>query len=400
MSAPLSQIPQMPSTGDASKRGRPLGAAPLLTAVRQLAERNVYGLVWLGPDLVVDSIYGRMVDFVAIGEPVTSSIYALIGLEDEILALRDRPRDAIEIPDLTLVTPEGRRPRATLSVSWSPEDGAYILLVARTETRSDLELELTAQMRARLMTESELAAKTLELERVNLDLQRANADLESYASVISHDLQSPMRVLRYTLDDLEGAIPGDAVVAKDKIGKLRDLSRRVTQMMSALLDYASVTRKSDAVEIVETERLVHAIASSIDAPPGIRIAIAGTWPSVATMAAPLDLVLRNLIDNAIKHHDRKTGTVTVTGFFEEAALLMTIVDDGPGIPLIHQEAAFLPFRKLNARQVHGEGMGLALVRRTTESAGGWITLTSTAPEGRGSTFTVHWPVQRINQKST
>lgn len=391
----------MPSTGDASKSGPSGGPAPLLTAVRQLAERDVYGLVWIGPDLVVDSIYGRMVDFVAIGEPITSSIYALIGMEVEIIALRDRPGDAIELPDITLVTPEGRRPRATLSVSWSPDDSSYILLVARTETRSDLELELTAQMRARLMAESELAAKTRELERANLDLEIANADLESYASVISHDLQSPMRVLRYTLDDLENSVPRDAVDAQTKINKLRDLSRRMTQMMSALLDYAGVTRKSDAVETVDTESLVRAIASSIDAPPGIHIAIAGSWPAVATMAAPLDLVLRNLIDNAVKHHDRETGTVTVSGFIEETALLMTIGDDGPGIPPAYQKAAFLPFRQLNSdRRTPGEGMGLALVRRTVETSGGRITLTSTAPESRGATFTVRWPVRHIKQNST
>lgn len=391
----------MPLTGDASKSGRSRGPAPLLTAVRQLAERDVYGLVWIGPDLVVDSIYGRMVDFVAIREPITSSIYALVGMEDEIIALRDRPRDAIELPDITLVTPEGRRPRATLSVSWSVDDGCYILLVARTETRSDLELELTAQMRARLMAESELAAKTRELERVNHDLQLANADLESYASVISHDLQSPMRVLRYTLDDLERSVPSDAVNAQTKIGKLRDLSRRMTQMMSALLDYASVTRKSDAVETVDTERLVRATASSIDAPPGIHISIAGTWPAVATMAAPLDLVLRNLIDNAVKHHDRESGTVRVTGSVEETALLITVTDDGPGIPPDLQEAAFLPFRQLNGdRRTPGDGMGLALVRRTVENAGGKISLTSTAPESRGATFTVRWPIRHIKQNCT
>lgn len=383
----------MPSTGDASDRRRPLGSAPLLTAVRQLAERDVYGLVWIGPDLVVDSIYGRLVDFVAIGEPVTSSIYALVGMEEEIAALRGRSGDVIELPDITLVTPEGRRPRAMLSVSWSEVDAAFVLLVARTESRSDLEMELTAQMRARLMAESELAAKTRELERVNLDLERANSDLESYASVISHDLQSPMRVLRYTLDDLEEAIPNDPLTAMDRLGKLRDLSRRVTHMMSALLDYASVTRKSDAIETVDTGRLLRAITSSIDAPLGISISIEGDWPSVKTMAAPLDLVLRNLIDNAVKHHDRATGAVTIGGHLEKASFTITVTDDGPGIPVERQEAAFLPFRKLNNDSpVPGDGMGLALVRRTVENAGGRIALTSNAPASRGSTFTVRWPI--------
>ncbi len=290
----------MPSTADASDPSRPLPAAPLLTAVRQLAERDVYGLVWIGPDLVVDSTYGNLARFVAIGEPLTASVYALVGMEEDIAALQRGSGDVIELPDVTLVTPEGRRPRATLSLSWSKDDAAYILLVARTESRSDLEVELTAQMRARLIAESELAAKTREL-------QRANADLESYASVMSHDLQSPLRVLRYTLDELDGKTASAGPDVRERIGKLRQLSQRMTAMLSALLDYASITRKTDAVARVDTAALVRAIVASLDAPRTMTIEITGDWPAVDTMAAPLDLVLRNLIDNAVKHHDRPTA---------------------------------------------------------------------------------------------
>ncbi|OYY00493.1 MAG: hypothetical protein B7Y80_07745 [Hyphomicrobium sp. 32-62-53] len=105
----------MPLTADASDPGRQLAAPPLLTAVRQLAERDVYGLVWVGSDLIVNGTYGNLARFVAIGEPLTSSIYALVGMEDDIAALQRGSGDIIELPDVTLVTPQGRRPRATLS---------------------------------------------------------------------------------------------------------------------------------------------------------------------------------------------------------------------------------------------------------------------------------------------
>ena len=384
----------MPLTGDASDHGRTLAAPPLLTAVRQLAERDVFGLVWVGPDLVVDGTYGNLARFVAIGEPLTASIYALVGMESDIAALQQQgSNDVIELPDVTLITPQGRRPRATLSISWSGEEKAYILLVARTESRSDLEVELTAQMRARLIAESELAAKTGELQRVNLELERANADLESYASVMSHDLQSPMRVLRYTLDELDGATTHMAPEARARIGKLRQLSHRMTAMLSALLEYASVTKKSDAIEHVDTAAMVKAVASSIDAPVGITIAVTGDWPGVRTIAAPLDLVLRNLIDNAVKHHDRPLGRVNVSAHAHADMLTITVADDGPGIRPEHREIAFLPFRKISPSSLGaGQGMGLALVRRTVEAAGGRIELASGAPQARGTTFTVQWPI--------
>lgn len=384
----------MPLTGDTSNSGRPLAAAPLMTAVRLLAERDVYGLVWVGADLVVDSTYGNLARFVAIGEPLTSSVYALVGMEGDIAALQTGSGDVIELPDVTLVTDKGRRPRATLSISWSKDDLSYILLVARTESRSDLEVELTAQMRARLIAESELASKTRELQRVNLELERANSDLESYASVMSHDLQSPMRVLRYTLDDLDRVTPDAAPEARATIGKLRQLSQRMTEMLSALLDYASITKKSDAIERTDTRTLVQTIVSSMDAPPGMTIVIAGNWPVVETMAAPLDLVLRNLIDNAVKHHDRSTGHIEIAAQAGHDNLKITVSDDGPGISPEHRDVAFLPFRKLRPdRPSPGQGMGLALVRRTIESAGGDINLDSRAPAARGTVFIVRWPIR-------
>jgi signal transduction histidine kinase len=380
----------MPSTGDASDRGRQLAAAPLLTAVRQLAEREVFGLVWAGPDLIVDSTFGALARFVAIGEPLTDSVYALIGMEDDIRALKDFAGQAIELPDITLVMPESRRPRATLTISWSHDAAAFLLLIARTESRSELEIELTAQMRARFMAESELATKSRALER-------ANDDLESYASVISHDLQSPMRVLRYTLDELELAAGPPSPEAQEKIGRLRELSQRMTKMLSALLDYASVTRMSDAIELVDTMALVHTVTSSIDVPPRIRLTMEGNWPRVRTMPAPLDLVLRNLIDNAVKHHDRTTGQVTVSAVPENNAIVLTVADDGPGISPEHRAAVFLPFRTLGTINTgSGQGMGLALVRRSVESIGGSITLESGAPGERGTTFTVRWPVAPVS----
>jgi signal transduction histidine kinase len=383
----------MPSTGDASDR-RPPGPAPLVTAVRLLADREVYGLVWLDRDLVVESTYGKLVDFVGIGEPVIHHIYALAGLEDEITGLRERPGGVIELPDVTLVTAEGRRPRANLSVSWSPESAGFIVLVARTGSRSDLEIELVAQMRARLMAESELAAKTRELQRVNGELSQANADLEAYASIISHDLQSPMRMLRYMVDDLETALDkdarGDAIRLMDS---LRAQSRRMTGMLAALLEYSAVTRKADAVEPVDTAALVRAIVASVDMPPGFDVVIAGDWPRVATLPALLDLVLRNLIDNAVKHHDRGAGTIELTAFNTGSVLVMTIADDGPGIPPGEQQVIFLPFRKLTASEAApGQGMGLALVRRAVEGMGGQISVGSATSNGRGTVFTVHWPL--------
>lgn len=361
----------------------------MLAAARQLADRGVYGLIWFAPDLVVESRFGRIVEFVDVGEPVTNSIFALSGLEADILQLKDHPDRMLVLPDVSLVSSRGRLPRATISVVWSKEDKAFIVLFARADVNSDLELELSTQMRARLIAESELDAKSRELER-------ANTDLEAYASIISHDLQSPMRVLRYALDDLEAALGTPDGEVQLQISRLRELSRRMTGMLSGLLDYASVPRTHRSWETVDMSCLLAGIVQSLHVPQGFRVISSGDWPRVETEVASLDIVLRNLIDNAIKHHDRSSGLITLSARQDAEVLIITVGDDGPGIAPNDRETIFLPFRKLQSDvEKPGQGLGLAVVRRMVESAAGSINVESAAPASRGTAFIVRWPVRSL-----
>ena len=382
----------MASNGESSEGGA-IGPAPLIATGRLLAERGAYGLVWFDDALVTTATYGRLVDFVEIGEAVTDSLYALVGLESEIASLRKRSGEILDLPEITLVTRDGRKPRSNISVFWSEEDQSFVAVVARTGARSDLEIDLARQMRARLMAEAEVQAKSRALEKANTELARANADLEAFASIISHDLQSPMRALRYMVDELEEALAGgDAQGAAGTIEKVRLQSRRMTGMLRALHEYSSVTRKAEAIESVDTRALIEAIVSSMPVPEGFMIEIEGRWPTIDTLAAPLDLVLRNLIDNALKHHDRTVGRVRLSANERSGFVTFRVADDGPGIRPEHQEAVFQPFRRiLTDREVAGEGMGLALVKRTVEGAEGTIGIESQAPEHRGTVFTIEWP---------
>lgn len=384
--------PPKPSSGAETKtlEKRP---APLVAAATLLAERGVYGLIWLDAGLNVVAHYGRLVEFADIGEPITSSFLPLVGLEQEIAALKAAEGAVLELPAVSVVTPRGASPRINVAALWSPEEDAFVLLVSRTTSRSDLEGELSRQIRARLIAEAEVTQKSRELARANTELERANRDLEEFAAIISHDLKAPLRAMRYLVGDLEQQMPADGgEAAREKLNAIREQSQRMSGMLTALLEYSSVGRKEEAVEAVDTHALALAVVRSMPRPADIRIEIQGIWPQIETLAAPLDLVLRNLIDNAIKHHDQSTGLITVRASDTGAALEIVVSDDGPGIALHHQEAVFLPFRKLVlAGEAGGHGMGLAFVKRTVEVAGGRLDLVSDPTRGRGSKFRVTWP---------
>ncbi len=383
----------MPLPAANSKTPEP-DAAPLLAAGILLAKRGIYGVVWFGEDMFVTARFGPLVEFVEIGTPVGDSVLALVGLEPELVRIRSEPGAVIDLPSVSIVsTSDTATPRANLTVIWAQEQKSYLLLVGRSSSRSDLEVELSRQMRARLIAEAAVTAKSKELARVNTDLERANSDLEAYASIISHDLKAPMRAFRYMVDDLEAELAtGASATVQSKLSALREQSKRMSGMLTALLDYSSVTAKSDMLAETDTHALVTAIVASMPRPPHFKIAISGDWPRMTTLAAPLDLVLRNLVDNAIKHHDDDTGSVTIAACDRHEVLLIEVADDGPGIRPEHQTAVFLPFLKLErSGSTDGHGMGLALVRRTVEGVGGSLTLSSSAPEVRGAIFTIFWP---------
>jgi len=203
-----------------------------------------------------------------------------------------------------------------------------------------------------------------------------------------------MRALRSVTEQTLTALDNhDVDEAKRQLAWIRSQTGRMSAMLSSLLDYSSIGRKIEAIECVDTRTVAEAIKDSVPAAGGKTIAVTGTWPVIETLKAPLDLVLRNLVDNAIKHHDRQTGAVTLSCAEVQDALKITVTDDGPGIQPAHREAIFLPFRTLAPADtaVDGRGMGLALVKRTLENVGGGICIRAGAESQRGTTFEVTWP---------
>jgi signal transduction histidine kinase len=105
---------------------------------------------------------------------------------------------------------------------------------------------------------------------------------------------------------------------------------------------------------------------------------------------PVQQILLNLIDNAIKHHDKAQGHIEVTVDDAGDFLVFAVSDDGPGIPEEHQQHVLEMFKTLKSRdRVEGSGMGLAMVKKHVELAGGALTLQSR--EGAGSRFQFTWP---------
>lgn len=357
----------------------------LIAAADLLGELRVFGIVWADRNLVVSDVFGALVVGVEPGARLCEVLLPLMGLEAQLAALADQPGRVLEMPNVSLgLDPESERINITV---FGESDGAgYIALVSRVRGLKDYEREIMRQSRARQIAEELVREKSRELER-------ANRELNEFAHIVSHDLKAPLRAVRWTAEDAGKALAaGEGARLEEQLATIRDQCRRMSAMLNGLYAYSRIGRTREAVEPVDTGELVRALVASIARPAGFDIAVAGTWPQIDTAVAPLELVLRNLVENAIAHHDRQEGVVRLTAELGERTLAITVADDGPGIPRDYHTAVFLPFRKVDDEaRPERTGIGLTLVKRTLDCLGGSIELMSEPGRIRGATFLVHWP---------
>ncbi len=370
-------------------------AASLLEASSFLVARGFCGFVWLDDDLVVRDRVGPLVEFVHLSVPVGTALLPLYGCENDIRGLRTAPHAGFELANVRIIDARLESPRINIFVYWLEASSRYVVIVIRASAQSEVEAELENQSRRRALAEAKTIEQAKALERANAELTRANRDLDEFANIISHDLKSPMRALRYLSEDIEEALArADREAAAAHLADLRQHARRMSRMLTDLLSYARIGPNSEeARSTTDTRLLVDAIVASLPRPPEFRIEIAGDWPVLRTVEAALDLVLRNLLDNAIKHHDRTNGTVRLMATPRSTGLEIAIVDDGPGIDPRYHETVFQPFRQLQPNEGRGtrSGIGLSLVSKTCESNRAELRLESAPTERRGTTFRLNWP---------
>jgi signal transduction histidine kinase len=362
-------------------------------AIDIMLARGAAALVWLDEAFVVSSVHGSLADWIEPGAPLEEALPPLVGMEDALRALRQRPEASEVIANIGLDLAGRAIPKFNLQVFWHAPASRYLALLTREITQSDLELEWRRETHKRIAAERRLLETAHELEAANTELARANEDLSEFAHIVAHDLRAPLRAMRQTMDRVALRL-GEAVSeeVRSDLALAQQQARRMNVMMSGLLEFSSIGRKHEAIDDVDTRALIDEIVTTSAAPAGLTIETTGAWPVLATLRAPLDLVLRNLVSNAIKHHDTGRGRIVVRCTPRDAGLELSVSDDGPGIDPAYHDMIFEPFRTV-AGDLTSEsaGIGLALVRRTVEQAGGSLTVQSHPQLRRGTEFRVWWP---------
>lgn len=229
-----------------------------------------------------------------------------------------------------------------------------------------------------------------EQKRNEKKLKQANADLDEFVHVASHDLRSPLRGIQTLAEWIEEDLPQDTCDnIRNNLERVKTRISRMDKLISDLLDYARSDR-CNSKETITVKGLVEKITQLIPPSKEFSIICNDRVGEFKTAATPLETVLRNLISNAIMHHDKSSGHISVNADVADAYCIIEICDDGPGIPKHVHDRIFKLFQTLSEHRDNHTGIGLAVTKRLVESNGGNIQVFST--EGsRGSKFTFSWP---------
>ncbi len=244
----------------------------------------------------------------------------------------------------------------------------------------------------RRRAEAELKALNEDLEqrviRRTLELERSNQELEQFASVASHDLQEPLRMVasyvQLVRDRWKGKLDPES---EEFFAFALDGAERMQRLILDLLTYSRVGSQSKPFIPIDCEIVLERVLSNLKVSIEERGAqiTHGPLPEVQGDIVQLTQLFQNLIGNALKFQKDKAPAVHVQAEKKKGEWQFSIRDNGIGILKKDFDRIFVIFQRLHARdQYPGTGIGLSICKKIVERHGGRIWLES--EPGRGTTF--------------
>jgi signal transduction histidine kinase len=227
------------------------------------------------------------------------------------------------------------------------------------------------------------------------EAKRLDAVRRDFVTNASHELKTPAASIQAAAETIATAATQDPAVVPRFAEQLEREAARLSRIVSDLLDLSRLESGSELLDLVrldavlrdENERFEHAaeaagVALTVDAPAS---------PPIRGSARDLSLLVRNLVDNAIRY-TKPRGRVDVSVSVDDGRVVLVVADTGIGIPARETARIFERFYRVDrarSRETGGTGLGLSIVKHVIENHGGSIEVRSEL--GRGTRFEVRLP---------
>jgi signal transduction histidine kinase len=238
---------------------------------------------------------------------------------------------------------------------------------------------------------------THQLQAFNEQLQRVNADLDNFIYTASHDLRAPIANIEGLLQTLRHELPAEAYVAEVAtiLRMMQESIDRFGRTIGHLTDISRLQKEcGQPATQVQVAPVVHEVQLDLAlliAKTGAQLTIAvpeSVW--VTFSEKNLRSVVYNLFSNALKYrHPDRVPQIDINCQPQGDYLVLAVQDNGLGLDLTKgNEKLFGMFQRLHTH-VEGTGIGLYMVKKILENAGGRIEVQSQLDQG--TTFRVYFP---------
>lgn len=271
--------------------------------------------------------------------------------------------------------------------------------ISKPFNKDELIARVDAQIRVKMLND-ELKRKNDELRNLNVELGRLNDQKNQLIGMVAHDLRSPLTVIMGVGDLLGMQAKGSLTERQLKyLERMKTSSLYMLGLINNLLDVDMVESGNLRLDPSEVD-LSALVRQSVDLNnflaegKGISISFAdeSSLPPLRLDRSKIEQVLNNVLSNAVKYSEGGSS-VRVTLASSPSHAVISVRDEGLGIPQEDLETIFKAFEKGSTRPTAGEkclGLGLAIVKKIVDGHGGGIRVESRV--GVGTTFHISLPV--------
>jgi PAS domain S-box-containing protein len=257
--------------------------------------------------------------------------------------------------------------------------------------------------------ELQVKERTAELQKVNEALEKSNIELEQFAYVASHDLQEPLRKIRFFTERLENSMLNAGESANEYYLKIQKASDRMNTLIKDLLDFSRLSKKNELFVKIDLNEVISNVLQDLELLIQQKEAIVEITHLPVIEAIPLQMqqLFYNLLSNALKFS--KPNVLPVIKISADVLsqqqktqhnlndnslyYVVKIIDNGIGFDQEYAEQIFVIFQRLNDLYTYGgTGIGLALCRKIALNHHGKIF--ATGEEGEGAAFYIIIPQEQ------
>lgn len=253
------------------------------------------------------------------------------------------------------------------------------------------------EVEARVATHLALRRQRRELAD-NIDrIRQLESARQALIRLVVHDLRNPLNAIRAFVEEVDERNPALDPDSQKYLRRAHAATNQLIDMVSSLLDLSRMEAgelklQPESLDLAELCRDIVALVTAQAGSRTLRVETDGPPPRIEADRSLIRRVIQNIVGNALKFTDPERGEIVLRATLEGAQAIVTIRDNGPGIPPEFHQKIFEPFFQVQGTQtpgVHSTGLGLSFCKLAVERHGGRIAV-SGGP-GQGSTFRITLP---------